>query len=100
MLIICRLECQVTQKKKGSEPFEIVPGSADAYSEDGDFKVEFRLKICRRVDGDDVEDLKTTDWFVKSETLSTIRNISFGGTTFSYAESDDRIFIDRDYDEV
>lgn len=100
MHIVCRLECQVTEKKKGGlDPFEIVYTNAEAYINDGGYKVEFRLKICRHVDGDDVEDLKVSDWFVKSK-KGTLRNISVCGTTFTYSETDDRIFIDRDFDEV
>lgn len=108
MRIACRLQCQVTEK--GKEPFTIPVYDAHHYVGQKNFKVEYRLAIVRiefyqHNEGNSMEDkeiLAKTDWFQKEVNMraETVRNITFAGTTFSYLEKQDQIFIQRDHDII
>lgn len=98
MKIKCSIICKVTENWKGGKEFEVPLYEARHYSNISDFKIEYKLVVCRiNSKHEEFERLKEGTWFVKSFETPTTRFISFADVTFAYSEKNDEIYIQRDY---
>lgn len=98
MKIKCALICRITEIWKGGKVYEILPNDAGYYSNDDNFKIDYKLRISRINSKHELlETLKDGDWFIKSTKSETIRFISFADVKFAYLEKNDTIYIEQNF---